>query len=197
MTTKYYTNLKTNDVTCAASFGKQWHENGDNIAVTTHDENGRTIKSVFIPGAKIESRAEKDSRENWKTCKHIANELECYIDGNYHTCPDCGNTVYIPDSVGNKFKCPDCGTVNDVEDFEQLGIWDYMNDILDLEYLVTSQKEFSAVKILVAYGGPNIYISTISGAVELYWWTQSEKYYLRSDVIDAVNDWAEDYYNCI
>jgi predicted RNA-binding Zn-ribbon protein involved in translation (DUF1610 family) len=197
MSTKYYTNLKTNAITYVASFAKQWHENGDDIAVTTHDENGRTIKSVFIPGTKIESEAEKESRKNWEMCKHIANELEYYVNGNYHTCPDCGNTVYIPDTVGDKFKCPDCGTVNDIDDFEQLGIWDYMNDIIDIDFLVNSSKECVAAKIAVTLGGPNIYIDTEDRAVSLYWWTQSAKYYLRSDVIDAVNDWAEDYYNCI
>lgn len=197
MKRKIYVNLKEKTRTTHAATAKQWRNAGQDIAVKTCDENGRMIKCVFIPGAKIESRAEKESRENWERCKHIADELEYYIDGNYHTCPDCGNTVYISDTVGNKFKCPDCGTVNDVDDFEQLSLYDYFENMLDVDFLVNYRKEFSAVKILVAYGGPNIYISTISGSVELYWWTDSAKYYLRPDVIDAVNDWAEDYYNCI
>lgn len=197
MKTKLYINLKTEERTRSATIAKQWHENGQNIGINTRNENGSLINCVCIDGAKIETPREKTARENWEHCKSVSDELEYFIDGNYHHCPECGETVYIPDTVGDKFKCTHCGTVNDISDFEQLGLYDYMEDALDFDFLVNSRKEFSAVKILVAYGGPNIYINTISGAIELYWWTDSAKYFMRSDVIDAVNDWAEEYFNMI
>lgn len=197
MKTKLYINLETEERTRSATIAKQWHENGQNIGINTLNEKGALINCVCIDGAKVETHQEKTDRENWEQCKSVSDELEYFIDGNYHHCPECGETVYIPDTVGDKFKCTYCRTVSDVSEFEQLGLYDYMEDALDFDFLVNSRKEFSAVKILVAYGGPSIYINTISGAIELYWWTDSAKYFMRSDVIDAVNDWAEEYFNMI
>lgn len=197
MKTKLYTNLKTNAITANATFAKQWHNTGDNIAATTADENGEIIKSVFVKGAKVETEQEKQDRENWEHCRRISDELDAYVDGNYCTCPECGETVHIPDTVGDKFKCPNCGNVDDVDRYDALTLYDYFEDILDIDYIVNYKKEFSACRICVAWGGPSIYIDTDRGAVCLYWWTDSARYYMRRDTIDAVNDWAEDYYNCL
>jgi hypothetical protein len=197
MKTKLYTNLKTNAITANATFAKQWHNTGDNISVTTADENGKIIKSVFVKGAKVETDREKTDRENWEHCKSVSNELDAYIDENYHICPYCNEKVYIPDTVGDKFKCDHCGTVDDVENYDALGLWDYMQDMLDLDFIINSRKEYSACRICVAYGGPSIYIDTDEKAVCLYWWSDSAKYYLRSDTVNAVDEWAEDYYNSI
>ncbi len=197
MKTKYFTNLKTNAIAASATLAKQWHTSGDNISVTTADENGKIIRSVFVKGAKVETEREKTERENWEHCKHVANELDFFVNENYHVCPYCGETVYFPDTVGNKFKCTHCGTVDDVERYDALGLWDYMQDILDIDFIINSQKEYIACRICVAYGGPSIYIDTDEKAICLCWWTESAKYYLSSATVDAVNDWAENYYNCL
>jgi hypothetical protein len=47
----------------------------------------------------------------------------------------------------------------------------------------------------VAYGGPTIYIDTDSGDVELYWWNERARYPLSSSARDAVDEWAEEYWN--
>ena len=46
---------------------------------------------------------------------------------------------------------------------------EYLNDILDYEYMVSNKKEYIGSRILVAFGGPNIYINTRSNVVEGYW----------------------------
>jgi hypothetical protein len=50
---------------------------------------------------------------------------------------------------------------------------------------------------MIACGGPNIYIDTAEKAVLLYWWTDRARYYLSSDVVDQVDDWAREYWDCI
>jgi hypothetical protein len=45
---------------------------------------------------------------------------------------------------------------------------------------------------MVSCGGPNIYIDTAEKAVLLYWWTDRARYYLSSDAVDAVDDWARE-----
>lgn len=134
--------------------------------------------------------------ENWLHCKRISDELDKYVSGNVARCPYCGEEHDISAAVG-KYKCPDCGEVAEVDDWDECGIYDYLDDILDIDFTINSRKEYKACRILVAYGGPNIYIDTLSGAVELYWWTDRTKYYLDGDTINAIDEWAEEYYNCI
>lgn len=49
--------------------------------------------------------------------------------------------------------------------------WDYLNDILDIEYYLSSDRQtVLGARILVAFGGPNIWIDTRFERVEGYWW---------------------------
>lgn len=142
------------------------------------------------------TQAETD-RENRSTCKHIAKELEKYVEGKIYRCPECGETLELPDDVGDKYRCPHCTAVHDIDDLEQLSMWDYLEDALDFRFVVSSRKEIIAVKILVAFGGPNIWIDTESRSIELYWWTDRASYPLSTDVCDALNEWAEEYWRCM
>lgn len=131
--------------------------------------------------------------ENREHCKRIALELEQWATGKMSRCPYCDEWHSFPDDVGDKFCCPDCHTVNDVHDWDVSGLWDYLDDILDINYLLESdRKTVRAVKILVAFGGPNIYIDTESKAVELYWWTDRASYPIDPDVVEALNEWAQE-----
>jgi hypothetical protein len=99
--------------------------------------------------------------------------------------------------VGDKYRCPHCTAVHDIYDLEQLSIWDYLEDALDFRFVVSSRKEIIAVKILVAFGGPNIWIDTESRSVELYWWTDRASYPLSISVCDTLEEWAEEYWGCM
>lgn len=48
--------------------------------------------------------------------------------------------------------------------------FDYLNDALDIQYIVTGQGEYIGARILVAFGGPNIWVNTHTGTVEGYWY---------------------------
>ena len=182
----YQYNVDTKKTPHKASEALQWHKEGHAVAVTHFNP----LHTVTVKGA-----APQKIDENFEHCKSIAYEIEAYIDGEYHTCPECGETVKIPQSVGDKFKCPHCGEVNETDDFEELTLYDYFEDMLDIDYLVNYKKEYQACKICVAWGGPSIYIDTESGYVELYWWSETAKFKLRSDAINAIDEWAEDYFN--
>lgn len=133
--------------------------------------------------------------ENRTHCKHIAEKAEAYAAGDVHRCPECSTEIHFPDNVGDKFKCPHCHEVNDVDDWEQLSIWDYMNDILDIDFIVSRDREYRSCKICVAWGGPNIYIDTASAYVKLYWWTEYAEYPLSYAARDAIDEWAKEYWN--
>ena len=114
-----------------------------------------------------------------------------------HRCPECGEIHRIPEYVGDKYKCPSCGAVVDTEDLEQLGIDDYLEDTYDIEYRCGSDKEYRSVRIMIACGGPNIYVDTAKKAVLLYWWTDSARYYLSDTAVNAVDELAEELWRCM
>lgn len=180
----YYT---VDDVQTAIQDAKR---NGIRIEKAIRMADG--IASEFIP----ETRAEQSNRENREHCKHIAEELDAYTGGQVYRCPECGEEIRLPENVGDKFKCYHCGEVSDVDDLEQLSIWDYLNDVFDIEYRIGSDKELRSVQIMVACGGPNIYIDTATKNVELYWWTERASYPISYDAAEDINAWAEELYQC-
>lgn len=156
------------------------------------DRDGYYYLSELLPVGTCKGRnADAETRDH---CKHIADTLEAYATGTIFMCPHCGEEYEIPDDVGDKFRCPECGTVEEIGEFEPLSIWDYFGDVYDLEFRIDSSKEYRSVRIMVACGGPNIYIDTASGNVELYWWTDRARYAMTQETINAVNEWAEEYW---
>jgi hypothetical protein len=55
-------------------------------------------------------------------------------------------------------------------DGEAMSAFDYLADALDIEYIVNSKGEYLGARVLVAFGGPNIWINTRTGIVEGSWW---------------------------
>ena len=136
---------------------------------------------------------------NRETCKQIALNLEAYANGNIYRCPDCGEIHHIENENNGEelWFCPNCRNVKEFDDLEQLSLWDYFDDILDIKYLIGHDREtVEAVKILITFGGPNIYIDTESRAVELYWWTDRASYPIDHDVCNQIDEWAQELFTC-
>ncbi len=186
-----YINLSTirTDTTTSATQAMSWHRAGDTVRVD------RGYKCTDIHGAPQPAPKTRDD-ENRDHCKRIAEELEAYTNGTVYRCPECGETLELPADVGDKYKCPHCGTVSEVDELEQLSVWDYLEDALDIEYRIGSDKQYRSVRIMVTCGGPNIYIDTASKSVELYWWGDRASYPISTDATDAVDEWAEELYQC-
>jgi hypothetical protein len=55
-------------------------------------------------------------------------------------------------------------------DDEPMGAYDYLQDALDIQYIVTGAGEYIGARVLVAFGGPNIWVNTQTQTVEGYWW---------------------------
>lgn len=176
----------------SASEAMAAHREGKDVVVWYH--NSRTIT---IPGATVERDREKTDRENRAHCRSIAQDLESYAAGNVYRCPDCDAILELPDDVGDKYRCPDCGTVHEIDELEQLSLWDYFDETYDIKYLIDSDcKTVNSVKICVAWGGPSIYIDTESRAVELYWWGDRASYPIDHDVCGEIDDWAQELFDC-
>lgn len=87
------------------------------------------------------------------------------------------------------------------EDGEIVSFWEYFvgeeaDDVYDVEYTIGSNKEYRGVRLMVACGGPNIYIDTRAGEVQLYWWTDKATAWIPREVCDAIDEVWEELYNC-
>ena len=79
------------------------------------------------------------------------------------------------------------------EDFQPNG-WDYIEDILDINYVVGCDREYLGAQIMVTWGGPNIYIHTRSCTVKGYWGSDRAQWgYVDNIDLDYV---CEELYNC-
>lgn len=170
------------------------HRNGKDVVAWYHNSHTITIK-----GAAQKKKSRLD--ENTAHCKSIADNLAAYVDGNARRCPDCGAEIQRNwDDVGDVFKCPECGHIDDVDAYEAETIWDFLTDsVYNVEFRMNGKNtdDLRSVQIMVACGGPNIYLDTASGNVELYWWGETAKWRMTMDCVDALNDWAEEYWGCL
>lgn len=137
-------------------------------------------------------------RENFETCKRIAQELEAFAEGRYIKCPECGEWIEAPEDDDEKITCPECGETIDADEAECSSIYDYFDntELYDIEYTCGSKKEYRGVRLMVACGGPNIYIDTMEKAVKLYWWTDRAEYALLSDTVEAIDQYFEELFEC-
>ena len=71
----------------------------------------------------------------------------------------------------------------------------YFDDYLDLSYIVNGSKDYEGVRVWVTIGGPSVYIDTDKGAVVLNWGGTHSEYYLSSNVVQAVDEIFEEYYD--
>lgn len=141
---------------------------------------------------------EQFDNENRETCKRIAMEIDAIASGTVIRCPECDEQVDVDGLEKDEngcIVCPCCGKRIDVDDAEPFTMYDYFEDALDVEYVVGSDRTYRGVRVMVACGGPNIYVDTMEKAVTLFWWTDHARYLLSSDAVDAVDECFEDILN--
>lgn len=100
---------------------------------------------------------------------------------------------YIADQLTN----PDFDELNKDRDIESEGeysAFDYLKDALDIEYIVNSKKEYLGARVLVAFGGPNIWINTRTKTVEGYWWSDSATASFKDNL--GLDEALEELFSC-
>lgn len=126
------------------------------------------------------------------TCRRIAEVLEnpphVLVD-DPETIIDEGNHVYS--AVLETWIALDSGAP---VEHQTLQAHDFLNDALDIEYRVGSDKQYKSAEILIAYGGPNIWIDTKTNQVKGRWGDAS----CEVDYLDCIglDDAAEELFNC-
>ena len=82
------------------------------------------------------------------------------------------------------------------EDLEIADIGDYFDDFYDVDYVIGGDKHYKACRVLVAFGGPNIYIDTWEKQVQLFWWSDTATVDIPEDLCMVIDDFFEVLYNC-
>lgn len=125
------------------------------------------------------TQAETDAR-NRETCKHIAEQLELIADG----------CLY----AGEDSEEHDVTDIDEVpEDWEQVTMSDYFADVYNVRYVLDGDLAYVAVRLMVACGGPNIWVDTESERVELYWWGDRASYPLMSSAVSEIDALASEW----
>ena len=79
---------------------------------------------------------------------------------------------------------------------EPASLYDYFSDYLDIDYIVDREKQYKAARILVAWGGPTIYIDTCDRQVQLYWWSEHAEADIPMNICDEIDEIFRDFYEC-
>lgn len=155
--------------------------------------NDRT--TVYERPREYEGREDYD---NTAECIRIANELDALASGNMIRCPECGEVVNLPYEEGESIEL-DCGCkidIDDLDDLDEVSMYDYFEDhIYDIEYTIGGDFDYRDVRVMIAFGGPNIYINTNNKRVELYWGFSRAEAALSDRAVEAIDDCFEDIYN--
>jgi hypothetical protein len=83
------------------------------------------------------------------------------------------------------------------ENGEPCSLYDYFNDVLDIEYTIDSRGEYLGARVYVTLGGPNVWIDTREGYVKGAWGTDRAESWIPSEINDEINDIFREYYESI
>ena len=134
---------------------------------------------------------------------HIVNTIENGYFSKDNLEIDCEDGTY---RIWNREKCEvfedmtfdtesEAKEYLDASDGELIDGLDYLSDVLDIEYIVNSKKEYLGARVLVTFGGPNIWINTRTSQVEGFWWGDKSIQSYNNDVMN-LDDALETLYSC-
>ena len=136
-----------------------------------------------------ETRWEREEREQeereMSIVRRIAEDLDAYAEGRAYTDED-GNSVILSDLSED---APD--------DWEPCGMWEYFDDVYNIRYVVDGDLDYCGVNVMIACGGPNIWVDTYSQTVDLYWGGDHVSYELWSSTTDEIDEIFREQYETL
>jgi hypothetical protein len=81
------------------------------------------------------------------------------------------------------------------DDGDECSAFDYLQDALDIESIVASDRTtLLGARVLVAFGGPNIWVNTRTNTVEGHWWGESASATFDDSI--GLQDALEELFQC-
>lgn len=81
------------------------------------------------------------------------------------------------------------------EDYEELYM--YFDDVLDVEYKISADGSYKGAYIYLTLGGPNVWVDTVKGTIELRWGLVSISLGLNVEVVEMIDVMFEELYSCL
>ena len=107
---------------------------------------------------------------------------ECEAESHWEPVDD-----YDPESP--QWICPDCDS-----ETEEMSAFNYLQDALAIEYTISSDRQYLGARVLVCFGGPNVWIDTRHNRVDGHWWQDSCNMAYR-DVM-GLDDCLQELFEC-
>ncbi len=82
----------------------------------------------------------------------------------------------------------------DIDNEGEFSAFDYLQNALDIEYIVNVKGEYLGARVLVAFGGPNIWVNTRTKTVEGAWWSDSASASFRDEI--GLDDALSELWSC-
>lgn len=136
--------------------------------------------------------------ENKNTVREIAEEIEKISRGEMYTCPHCGDLCDSDASCTEDggLVCPACGatlTPEEIQENEQT-FDEYFSEVFDIEYRLDARLRYRSVRLMIACGGPNIYVDTAKREVQLYWGSDTATRRIDDCAVEQIDDVFEELY---
>jgi len=84
----------------------------------------------------------------------------------------------------------------ETEDYREMTMEDYVNNCLDVTYLINRNKEYESVRVYMTLGGPTVYIDTQTSSVIVHWGSQQVEYGLSNEATEQIDNIFSDLYEC-
>ena len=75
---------------------------------------------------------------------------------------------------------------------EEGSAMDYLSDVLDIQFIVSGDRTYRGARVCIAFGGPNAWINTVTGQLEVAWWSETVYRALPSEFIDGLDGALEE-----
>lgn len=133
-----------------------------------------------------------DDIDDWKQEEWERLKAE-FLRKNPFTDPDDKKSYETED----EYVTDNIGEVDDIDEPEQMSLVDYINDnsLGDIRFEVDNHMECLGGQILLAFGGPNIWLHY--DEVRGYWGGDSETWFLRSDARDALMEFFQEEWEAV
>ena len=71
---------------------------------------------------------------------------------------------------------------------------EWMEGVYDIEWITHNDHSYKSARLLVAGGGPNIWVNLLSNTVDGYWWGDHCKHSFDDNI--GLNDYLEELHAC-
>lgn len=69
---------------------------------------------------------------------------------------------------------------------------DYLSDVLDIQYVVTGDRQYLGARVCIAFGGPTAWINTRTSQLEVAWWSEPVYRDLPRAFVDGLDEALEE-----